>query len=250
MSDLPILDELRTDLLAAMRVADAAPDPAPRRRALRSLLAAMVVLALVAASAAAATYYVLRASPIAPLEPHDVSPQQRVAPGTSEVLALRAADPDPHAPPWALRLARSQTGLVCSTVAQVVDGEFGIVGLDHRFRVLPEANADVCSAPDANGMALLGARVFDADDPGDVRTVAYGVGGPRLEAASVAMRGGPPQRVEIARGEGGFLVAARGTPEGLEPTVTLRWEDGRVRRRELVTVEGRLRRSGSERRAP
>ena len=49
MSELPILDELRGELLAAMREASA-----PRR--VRPLLLAGVLLALLAATAAAATF--------------------------------------------------------------------------------------------------------------------------------------------------------------------------------------------------
>ena len=100
----------------------------------------MALLAAVALSAALA-------SPIAPFAPSDVTPEQRVAPGTSAVCTLRAADPERGQPAWTLRLARSDTGLECSTVGQVHDGAFGLVGLDGAFRALPEANADACGEP-------------------------------------------------------------------------------------------------------
>jgi hypothetical protein len=224
VSDLPILDELRGDLIVAMHAAEA---PAPRRlRSLRPLAVAAIALALLAATAGAATYYVLRASPIAPFKPTDTTPAQRVAPGTTHVLELRAADPSSGAPPWALRLARSQTGLVCATVGQVEAGAFGIVGLDGRFRALPEANTDTCSAPNGDGLALLGARVFDADDPGDVRTVVYGVAGQDLEAASVAVRGAGRRQLEIGP-DGSFLWALRGQPGVVD--ARLRYASGRTR---------------------
>jgi hypothetical protein len=219
VSDLPILDELRGDLLAAMREA-----PAPARvRPLRPVLLAGVLLALLAATAAAATFYVLRSSPIAPFAPDDVVPEQRVAPGSSRVLDLRAADPDRTAPPWALRLSRSQTGLLCGTVGQAQGGEFGIVGLDGRFRTLPEANADACSAP-----PLVGTRVFDADDEAAVRTVVNGVAGAGLERVTIAVRGGPPEPVEHSA-EGAFLRAFTGFPEDVQPVVELRFAGGRTR---------------------
>jgi hypothetical protein len=231
MSELPILDELRGDLLAAMRAIEA---PArPRLRSLRPVLLAAVVLALLAATAAAATYYVLRASPIAPFKPTDTTPEQRVAAGSSRVLDLRAADPARRTPPWALRLARSQTGLLCGTVGQVQGDEFGIVGLDGRFRALPEPNADACGAPDADGLALLGTRVFDADGDADVRTVVSGVAGPRLQGVTIAVRGGPPQAVEHGA-EGAFLRAFAGFPEDLQPVVTLRFAGGTTRRYALA----------------
>src|SRR4051794_39212514 len=223
MNDLPILDELRGDLLAAMRAAEA--PHRPRLRALRPVLLAVLLIVLLAATAAAATYYVLRASPIAPFKPTDTTPEQRVTAGTSRVLDLRSPDPAGRTPPWALRLARSQTGLLCGTVGQVQGDEFGIVGLDGRFRALPEPNADACGAPDADGLALVGTRVFDADDDKDVRTVVSGVAGERLERATIAVRGGAPKTVAVGP-EGAFLRVYAGFPEDLQPVVTLRFGGG------------------------
>ncbi len=97
------------------------------------------------ASFAALALSAALASPIAPLAPSDTTPQQRVAPATSAVTTLRAADPERGQPAWTLRLARSETGLQCSTVGQVQDGAFGLVGLDGAFRAVPEANADACA---------------------------------------------------------------------------------------------------------
>ena len=117
MSDLPILDELGAELTAAFHRAEAGAAPR-RRRPVRSLALAGALLVLLAATAGAATYYALRASTIAPFSAADVEPSQRVAPGTSRLLGLRAADPASGEPPWALRVARSQAGLVCGTVGQ------------------------------------------------------------------------------------------------------------------------------------
>jgi hypothetical protein len=225
VSDLPILDELRGDLLAAMRAAEA---PRPRRWTTRPLLFAAPLFLALAATAAAATFYVLRASPIAPFAAEDTVPEQRVEAGTSRVFDLRAADPDPDAPPWALRIGRSQTGLLCGTVGQVEGGEFGIVGLDGRFRVLPEANADACGLSVPGAPALLGTRVFDADEDDAVRTVVNGVA-VGVERVSIAARGGRPEPVEISP-EGGFLRAFAGFPEDVQPVVTLRYPGGRERR--------------------
>jgi hypothetical protein len=222
MTDLPILEELRADLVTAMRSAEAPHRPL---RPARPMLLAALALALLTATAGAATYYALRASPIAPFDATDTTPEQRVQPGTSHVLELRSPDPDPGAPPWGLRLARSQTGLLCGTVGQIQGGEFGIVGLDGRFRPLPPANADACSAPDRDGLALLGARVFDADAPEDVRTVIYGdaLG---LKAASVVIGTSPAHQLPVAR-EGAFLWAVRGWPGNV--TIHLRFASGRTR---------------------
>jgi hypothetical protein len=227
VSDLPILDELRGDLLAAMRAAEPRRRPVPRP--LRSLLLAALAFLLLAATAAAATFYILRSSPIAPFAARDTVPEQRVEPGSSRVLDLRSDDPDAANPPWALRIARSQTGLLCGTVGQAHGGEFGIVGLDGRFRVLPEANADACGLEVAGEPALLGTRVFDADDVADVRTVVNGLAGTRLERVTIAVRGGRAETVEHSP-EGAFLRAFAGFPEDLQPVVTLRFAGGRTRR--------------------
>ena len=122
----------------------------PRRRFAAFALTGTLVLG-VAGTAAGGTYLALRASSIAPFAAADVTPEQRVAPGTSRVLDVRAADPDADAPPWTVRVSRSHAGLVCTTVGQALNGEFGLVGLDGTFRALPEANADAwgrasCSA--------------------------------------------------------------------------------------------------------
>jgi hypothetical protein len=229
MSELPILDELGAELAAAFRAADRPQ----RRRRLGSLALAGALLIALAASAGAATYYVLRSSAIAPFKPSDVEPPQQVAPGTSKVLGLRAADPSKGAPPWALRVARSQTGLTCGTVGQLVRGRFGIVGLDRRFRALPDANADSCSTPDEDGLTLFGLRVFEADDRADVRTVLDGLAGENLRSVSVSARGLPAREVPHD-GSGAFLLAMRGYPEDIQPVVTLRFDGGRTKRLALA----------------
>ncbi|MCW3048256.1 MAG: hypothetical protein JWO74_2540 [Solirubrobacterales bacterium] len=236
--DIPILDELGDALLAGYR-RDTQParvaEVVARLRVRRgrggglSLLFATVLVLAAAAAAGAATYYVLHASPIAPFSAEDVPAEQRVAPGTSHVLELRARDPGGRAPAWALRLARSDTGLVCGTVGQVVDGSFGLVGLDRRFRAVPEINADACGQSSRDAVALLGTRIFDAPRYADVRTVIDGVAGADLSQVLVGVRGRTPRPVAHS-GEGAFLVAAAGYPEDLQPVVVLRWRDGHTQR--------------------
>ena len=215
-------DQLERDLVDAARRRRA--PQRPRRPAL--LLAAALTL-LVGGSAGAATYYVMRASPIAPFAPEDTTLEQTVAAGTSRVLELRAADPQRGLLPWTLRLARSRTGLLCGTVGQADGDAFGLVGLDGAFREIPEANADACGEDVQGDATLLGLRTFDARRPAGVRTVLNGVAGDLAEVR-VATRGSRPRRVPHSA-EGGFLVALRGYPEDLQPRVTLRLRDGRTR---------------------
>src|SRR4051794_34761732 len=143
------------------------------------------------ASLAALALSAALASPIAPFAPADTTPEQRVAPATSAVSALRVPDPERGQPAWTLRLARSETGLQCSTVGQVRDGTFGLLGLDGAFRALPEPNVDACAEPGA----ISGTRVFAAKGSRDVRSVVYGVAGPAVARVTVALAGGKPRTV-------------------------------------------------------
>ena len=162
-----------------------------------------------------------------------MAPEQRVAPGTSRVEALRAADPQRGLLPWTIRVSRSETGLQCSTVGQVEGGAFGLVGLDGQFREVPESNADACGQPDT----LLGTRIFAAKRSRDVRTVLYGVAGPDLERVTVALAGGEPRTVPHAP-DGAFVFVLRRYPEDARPTVTLRMKDGTTRRHTFPSADG------------
>ncbi|MDA0180857.1 hypothetical protein OJ997_11180 [Solirubrobacter phytolaccae] len=212
-------DDVERDLVraAAKRVRS------PRRRFAAFALTGTLALG-VAGTAAGGTYLALRASSIAPFAAADVTPEQRVAPGTSRVLEPRAADPERGLAPWAVRVSRSGTGLVCTTVGQVRDREFGLVGLDGTFRALPEANADSCGEG-----VLLGTRVFAADRREDVRTVINGVAGEGVKRVMVSVRGGEP-RVVPHSPEGAFVLALRSYPEDLAPVVTITYATGEPRR--------------------
>lgn len=179
----------------------------PRRRFAAFALTGTLVLG-VAGTAAGGTYLALRSSSIAPFAASDFTPEQRVAPGTSLVLAPRAADPAPSTPPWAVRISRSSTGLVCTTAGQVKAGEFGLVGLDGTFRAVPEANADACGSG-----VLLGTRVFAAEDRRDVRTVVNGYAGDGVTRVTIAVGDGKPRPVQLSP-EGGFGARAARLPRG------------------------------------
>ena len=201
-----------TDARRPVRLASGSP----RRRSLA--LAAALVLLLGGATAGAALL-VLRGSVIQAPSASDVPVEQRPVLSTEWLSTLRAPDPAVGQPPWSLRLARSQTGLWCSTVGQVLGGRFGLVGTDGRFRLLAPGVTDSCGAIGTGGDALLGARVFDAPRRADVRTVISGIAGPRLRGVRVATIAG---RRSVPVGAGGtFVVALRGYPEDLDAAVSL-----------------------------
>jgi hypothetical protein len=161
------------------------------------------------------------ASPITPNAATDLTPEQRVVAGTSSVSTLRASDPQRGHLAWTLRISRSETGLQCSTVGQLQDTTFGLVGLDGAFRALPEANTDACGEPGTP----IGARVFAAKRTRDVRSVLYGVAGAGVAKVTVTVAGGKPRTVPHTA-DGAFLLALRGYPEDAQPVVTIRRAGG------------------------
>jgi hypothetical protein len=208
--------------LAGRRAAEHQRGPRGRS-SLRTALMAAAIVVLTAGTAAAGTLLALRGSVI--LAPEAVPPEQTPASGTSRVSELRAADPASGEPPWTLRVARSETGLLCSTVGQVQGGRFGLVGMDGRFRTIAEGVSDSCGSERHDAASLIGARVFDARRRPGVRTVVSGVAGSTLHSVELDA-GGQSRRVPIGDG-GTFLAPLRGYPEDLAIRVTLRFASGR-----------------------
>jgi hypothetical protein len=198
----------------------------PRRRRWRTVAVALAVMVPVAATSGAATAVVLRETVVAPPDPATVPDEQTPLAGTAVVSDLRARDPDGGAP-WTVRVARSKTGLTCTTVGQVRDNVFGLTGLDGVFRRLPGELSDACG----QGGTLTGARVMAADKPQDVRSVVYGVAGERLRSATLLTATGDR---ELKLGANGTYVAAlRGYPEDHTVSLRLAFADGRSERHEL-----------------
>lgn len=233
MSDF--IEGLEHDLVRAAARRAGVPEPAAAgplralgeragRWSLRTVLVAIALSFGVTAGAAAATLLALRGSVIPAPAKEDVPPTQTPVPASSHVSPLRVADPDAGVPPWTLRIARSETGYTCSTVGQVRDGRFGLVGMDGRFRTMAEGVTDACGEEQRGARAtLVGARVFEGRRPEDVRTVVSGVAGAGLRSAVVESRDG--QRM-LPLHRGAFLGVLRGYPENLGVQVVLRFADG------------------------
>lgn len=233
-TDLPILGELGTALDAAM-ARELAPEPVAgpmpaARRSRRRItgpfrtFAIAILFAGLGTSTAAATLTVLRGSPIPVPRSIDVQPQMTPQNGTGVVLPLRSAGPGGGAP-FALRQSSSETGLTCVTVGQSQGERFGVTGTDGVFRDLPQAVIDGCGQATTGATAVMGARVFDAPDRGDVRTVVYGVGGKDLERASVQVRG-KTRAMEVK--DGAFVLGLREYPEDTALNVTLEFKGGKT----------------------
>lgn len=243
LEDFPSLQVFGT-ALATTRT-----DRRARRRGLaRSLprgltFGSVGVAGLIVTGTAAAGLTALTGSPIpAPLRSDDtvtVLPEV----GGATVAGSRAADPA-GGPPWAVRVGSADGGLVCAGVGQVRAGRFGIVGVDARFRELPDVVGAGCVSAPTPRQPIVAARAVAGDRrdaygaPESGTTVLYGLGGSRLRTAVVRMPDGRVLRPRVGSG-GVFVMALRGLPEQTQPVVDLAWRDGERRRvdlRRLSTV--------------
>ena len=229
LRDLPGLAAFGERLTAAMREETQAVRPARtrRRRPLRTLVLTALLILAIAAAAAAATVAVLRASVIQAPGAADVPREQKQVLGTIRIAAARAKDPA-GGPPWAVRVARSPTGLVCTTIGQMRDGVFGIVGLDGVFRRIPATIVDHCSSTSwwSDYRTVIGRR------PQDTRTIGAQWVPKSSRGASVIQVGedrkGRPIWVPFDR-DGVFIYAMRGYGEDQPGQPMLRGGEGFVR---------------------
>ena len=220
--DLPVLDELGARLGTAFAASERDGRSRPRARLAwrwRPLLAAGVAFALLAASAAAATLLVLRGSVIPAPQKVDLQPPMIVKPDTVRLTGVTAADPVDRRT-WTVRVARSETGLMCLTVGELRSGRFGITGLDGRFRTLAPGFTDGC------GSHYIGARVFDSDSRQAVRTVVDGYGGPTLRAVLLESSAGT-RHLRVSK-DGFFVGALAGYPEDIGIRAKLIYAGGRT----------------------
>lgn len=191
---------------------------------LRTVVLVLAITVGAASAAAAATLYTLRGSVIPAPSAVDVPPSQTLVPDSAQVSPLRIADPEAGVAPWTTRVGRSSTGYVCSTVGQVVDDRFGLIGMDGRFRELAPGATDSCGQERKNSATLVGARVLAAKRPQDVRTVISGVAGDTLRRVRLKTSRGVS---DVRRADGGTFVAVfAGYPEDVGAEVTLTFADG------------------------
>ena len=224
MTDLPILDELAAALERAYRREERAGARGRPRLRIGLLLPAAVALVLLGCGAAAGTLLVLRGSVIPGPAPEDVQPQMTPLVRTAHVEPISARDPAGGAP-WGVRIARSETGLVCTTAGQIVGGRFGVIGLDGRFRALAPEFTDGCGTPRTGHTSLVGARVFYSPAEAAVRTVVDGFAGPDLRSAVLQPAYGPTHKIALAS-DGAFVTVFAGYPEDIGARVVLRFRDG------------------------
>jgi hypothetical protein len=201
----------------------------PRRR-LRSrsplLIAVLIILmVLLAAAGAAAVLLISEGSPLPAPNAADVAPWEHPVPNSVMVAGLDAPDPE-GGPPWDVRIFKSSSGETCTTVGQIFNGKFGIVGLDHVFRALPVAGVDACGSPGIAGPALAGARQFAGRTAGEARTVVNGIAG--VGARSVTAYGPGGERRLTLGPQGSFITVYQGLLGEVRPRIVVTTADGRT----------------------
>jgi hypothetical protein len=206
--------------LGEPRVGRRNPLPSPLPRA----LVIGVALALLLAGVAAAAILISRGAPLPAPNAVDLSSSGVPIPATAHLAGLDAPDPDPALPPWDIRISRTRAGETCTAVGQVLDGQFGIVGLDHVFRVLPLGGVDACGVQSPDGPLLAGARVFLGDASTEARTVVNGLAG--AGARSVTAYGPEGARKLTLGPEGSFIAVYRGYLEDVRPRIVVVTADG------------------------
>jgi hypothetical protein len=187
-------------------------------------LPAAAAFVLLGGGAAAGTLLALRGSVIPGPSPQNVQPQMKPLVSTVHVEPLRAKDPAGGAP-WGVRIARSETGLVCTTAGQVVGDRFGIIGLDGRFRELAPTFVDGCGQEKTGRTSLAGARVFYSRNLSKVRTVIDGIAGPTLVSAVLEQDFKPPRKLAVSS-DGAFVGVFAGYPEDVGAQLVLHFRDG------------------------
>ncbi|HEY0516851.1 MAG TPA: hypothetical protein VGD00_06995 [Solirubrobacteraceae bacterium] len=204
-------------------------DPPPRPAlgvTPRTLLIALALTVLLAGAATAAIL-ITSGAPLSAPNALDLQASGVPLPASARLAGLDAPDPQPGEAPWDIRLSRTPAGETCSAVAQVLQGKFGVVGLDHVFRALPLGGVDACGVPGPSGPILAGARVFVGASAAQARTVVNGVAGAAAKAVTVY---GPDGVRHLPLGpQGSFVTVYSGYVEEVRPRVVITTRDGHDR---------------------
>ncbi len=198
--------------------------PQPRAAFTRRTLVLAIVLVLLLAGVAAAAILITQGAPLPAPNAQDLQSSGVPLPGSVRLAGLDAPDPNPAEPPWDIRLSRTRAGETCTAVGQVLDGHFGIVGLDHVFRALPLGGVDACGVSAPDGPVLAGARVFVGTSVQNARTVVNGVVGSGVRSVTVY---GPEGARALPLGpRGSFITVYSGYVEEVRPRVVVVMRNG------------------------
>lgn len=232
-------EEIPLAMPAATRRPATAPGPADGSAGLRrgsrlSAVAVLLVLLLLAAAATAAVLLIAQGAPLPPPHAQDLRSSGIPLPGSARLAGLDAPDPDGNEPPWDLRLSRTASGETCTAVGQVVGGQFGIVGLDHKFREAPLGSVDSCGIDSPYDPAIVGARTFIGTSAARARTVVSGVAGAGTRSVTV-YAAGSSRRLALGP-DGSFITVYSGEAETVQPLVMI--VDAAGRNRSIALFRG------------
>jgi hypothetical protein len=226
MSERPrVLDQLGVELDRVARKNLVESDGlrlAPRRL---SVVVALLLVLLFAAVATAAVLLIQQGAPLPAPHAQDLQSSGVPLPASARLAGLDAPDPDGSNPPWDLRLSRTRTGETCTAVGQVLDGHFGIVGLDHVFRAFPLGSVDSCGIDTSEGPTLVGAQDFIGSSPSEARTVLSGVAGSGARSITAYATGTTPRHLQLGP-RGSFITVYAGAAEEVRPRVVVVTRDG------------------------
>ncbi len=191
-----------------------------------SMVVVCVLLLLAAAAATAAVLLIQQGAPLPAPHAQDLRSSGIPLPGSAHLAGLDAPDPDSSNPSWDLRLSRTRSGELCTAVGQVLDGRFGIVGLDHVFRALPLGSVDSCGIDSGDGPLLVGAKDFVGYTTSEARTVLSGIAGAGARSVIAYTAAGGPRRLKLGP-QGSFITVYAGEAEEVRPRVMIAMRDGR-----------------------
>jgi hypothetical protein len=183
------------------------PAPAARRGRFRRRVPALAVAGglVLCAGAGAAGIALREDAPIPEPRVVDIAPTLRAELGTQRLAAVRVADPG-GGPAWGLRLTTGESGALCATVGQVVEGRLGLVR-DKTFRELPVREANTCLEQAADRPLTMQRRSFLA--PGEApRTAIFGIAAERVD--HIVFTSPEGQQTARPEADGGYLAVFAG----------------------------------------
>jgi hypothetical protein len=226
MNESPgVLTELGAELHRAAR-RELAGSPRRLRLGRFGVVAVALGALVLAAAAAAAVLLIQQGSPLPSPHAADLRSSGGIPlSGSARLAGLDAPDPTAGEPAWDVRISRTEDGQTCTAVGQVLDGRFGIVGLDHVFRELPLGGVDACGVASADGPTLAGAHEFIGRTAGEYRTVVSGLAGPSARSVTAYAAGSGARHLRLGA-DGSFITVYAGEAEQVRPRVVVEGAGG------------------------
>lgn len=236
------LDDERRPAAPAGRQARRRRSGLRRRASAKVLVLALLGLLALAAIGVAATGVLRSGAAVEPRSGKPPTPKTGFGVPTGTVAPpIVVDDPGGGSLQWGLRTFTTTRGYACVQIGRVQDGKLGLVGTDHAFdddglfhalgpQVLDRAG---CVAADARGHGFLavhnaempasglpsclppswvrasGGRALEGARPcatRGMRTVDYGLLGPRARSITYTLPSGGRRTVPVAPGTGAFLI--------------------------------------------